>query len=288
MRLKPLVLPAKLSPPRLHSAVPRERLFGELDALRARHAALWIGGMPGAGKTTLIASYCMTRAFPCVWYRFDANDNDLASFFQLLGQAIDAQTSTPKKTRRPVFDAEHLRQPQAFARTWFRSAFAVLPRPIALVFDNLEHAPLPNLPELLACAIEELPEGITLLITSRHAPPTELASARLTGALAVLNEADLQFTANETAAYAEAFDLDPKLVANASIRTSGWAAGLRLLSPTLSVDDVARQRADEDVGAQLLHQAPCLLDRRICRIVRAADADDLDRVPGDRAARHAC
>ena len=177
MRRKPVVLPAKLSPPRLHNAVPRERLFGELDLLRARHAAVWLGGLPGAGKTTLIASYCTTRMLRCVWYRLDANDNDLAGFFQLFGQAIDAQAVTSKKTLRPVFDTVHIRQPSAFARAWFRSAFAMLPRPIALVLDNLEHAALPSLPELLACAIDELPEGITLLMTSRHAPPAELACA---------------------------------------------------------------------------------------------------------------
>ncbi len=238
MRLKPVALPAKLSPPRLHNAVPRERLFAELDALRERHAAVWIGGIPGAGKTTLIASYCTSRMLRCVWYRLDANDNDLAGFFQLYGQAIDAQALTSKTTQRPVFDAEHLRQPRAFARAWFRSAFAVLPRPVALVLDNLEHAALPSLPELLACAIDELPEGITLLMTSRHAPPAELAGARLTGALAAMTEADLQFNTNETAAYAHAFDLDPTLVAKASLRTNGWAAGLRLISPTRSVDGV--------------------------------------------------
>ncbi len=244
MRRKPLVLPAKLSPPRLHNAVPRERLYGELDTLRARHAAVWIGGMPGAGKTTLIASYCQTRKLRCLWYRLDANDNDLAGFFQLFGQAVDVQAPASKKTQRPVFDAEHLHQPRAFARTWFRSTFAVLPRPMVLVLDNLEHAALPSLPELLACAIDELPEGITLLMTSRHAPPAELADARLTGALAVMNEADLQFTANETAAYAQAFDLDPTLVAKASQRTSGWAAGLRLLSSVLDVNVVAARSAN--------------------------------------------
>ena len=50
---------------------------------------------------------------------------------------------------------------------------------------------------------------------------------------------------------------------------------------------VTRQRADQDVRAELLHQALRLLDREVRAVVRAAEADDLQRVPGNRAAGHA-
>ena len=50
---------------------------------------------------------------------------------------------------------------------------------------------------------------------------------------------------------------------------------------------VAGERADHDVGTELLHEPPGLLDRRVGAIVRAADPDDLDRVVADGAARHA-
>ena len=51
---------AKLSAPRLHAAVRRERLFTRLDALRALPAS-WVCGPPGAGKTTLAASWIEAR-----------------------------------------------------------------------------------------------------------------------------------------------------------------------------------------------------------------------------------
>ena len=47
---------AKLTVPRLFSAVPRERLFRVLDERRS-HPLVWISGTPGYGKTTLVASY---------------------------------------------------------------------------------------------------------------------------------------------------------------------------------------------------------------------------------------
>src|SRR5581483_2832465 len=50
---------------------------------------------------------------------------------------------------------------------------------------------------------------------------------------------------------------------------------------------VTRERADQDVRAELLDEALRLLDRGVRPVVRAAEADDLDRVPGDRAADEA-
>ncbi len=268
MRTKPNALPAKLSPPRLQNAVTRERLFKWLDHARADHAAVWMGGVPGAGKTTLVASYLQARALACVWYRFDADDNDLGRVFSLLGQAVDAlspKLQKPKAQKRPAFDVDHARTPRAFAQAWFRHVFAMLPRRMVLVFDNLEHANLHSLPELLACAIDELPDGITLLLTSRNAPPPMLASARMKGTLAVLDEALLQFTTAESADYARAFSLDPSLVAAAALRSNGWAGGLRLLGSGSSGDNA-------DSSATHAADAPLLFDY-FAELVRA-NVDD--------------
>ena len=52
---------AKLTRPRLHNAVARERLFSLLDDARDTHRAICVVGPPGAGKTTLVASWLDAR-----------------------------------------------------------------------------------------------------------------------------------------------------------------------------------------------------------------------------------
>ena len=77
---------AKTTRPAIASAVPRERLFARLDGAPGRTVA-WISGPPGAGKTTLAASYVEARHYRCLWYQVDADDADVATFFHYLGQA---------------------------------------------------------------------------------------------------------------------------------------------------------------------------------------------------------
>jgi ATP/maltotriose-dependent transcriptional regulator MalT len=71
---------AKLTRPRLHGAIARERLFARLDEARAGRPAICVVGPPGAGKTTLVASWLDGRGFPGIWYQIDPGDADLATF----------------------------------------------------------------------------------------------------------------------------------------------------------------------------------------------------------------
>ena len=245
--------PAKLNPPRVPHAVARERLFAWLDA----HAAwplTWLSGAPGAGKTMLAASYLLARRRAFIWYRLDNDDNDIGQFFATLGQAVEALAGKP--VPRPAFSAELSSQPQRYARSWFRSVLAKLPWPLVWVFDNFEQAALPTLPLLLAGAIDELPTGVTLLVTCRHAPTSEFAQARLAGTLAELAPGELAFNADEAGLYAQTQGLDPARMKQAAQRVGGWAAGMRLLG-----NDPAAAPGNGTPQALFDYLAGLLLDR---------------------------
>ena len=90
---------AKLTRPRLFDPVPRARLFRLLDAACSQPIT-WVGAPPGAGKTTLIASYLEARKAPLLWYQLDAGDADPATFFWYLVE-LAQQLKRPKAARRP-------------------------------------------------------------------------------------------------------------------------------------------------------------------------------------------
>src|ERR1044072_7525275 len=132
MAQKRVALPAKLTLPRLYAPVERARLYEELDAARA-HPVIWITAPPGSGKTTLAAAYLKSRDCPTMWYQMDAGDSDPAAFCYFLSLARSA-VSPPPKPALPTLSAAHLRNLPGFARVYFRSLYAGLKTPCALVF----------------------------------------------------------------------------------------------------------------------------------------------------------
>ena len=60
---------AKITRPTSVGTLTRPRLFRLLDGGKHKQVS-WVWGPPGAGKTTLVASYLTTRN-PTLWYQVD-------------------------------------------------------------------------------------------------------------------------------------------------------------------------------------------------------------------------
>jgi LuxR family transcriptional regulator, maltose regulon positive regulatory protein len=220
---------AKLSRPRLHNAVARERLFRLLDA-KGAHPVVWVTGPPGSGKTTLVASYLETSSAPAIWYLLDTGDSDPAAFIDYLAQAVRGASRSSGKPL-PFLTEEYLPDLEQFARRFMRGAFARLAEGTLLVLDNYhEIAADSALHRMLHAAIAEIPPNGNLIVIGRTQPPPVFARARAAGTLEVLDWDELRLQPDETAAIVAGRNvIDAKAAAAIHEKSGGWVAGVRLL-----------------------------------------------------------
>jgi DNA-binding SARP family transcriptional activator len=215
---------AKLTRPKSHRVLRRERLFSLIEQARER-PLVWIAGAPGAGKSTLLASYVDARKGRAAWYHLDPGDDDIGTFFYYLAQSLPAAGKNAPPL--PQFAPEHRANLAAYARQFFRQYFA---RPALLVLDNYHELPEASVVhEVLDCAVAEIPEGSNIAVISRGGPPRRFARHRLAEKLALIDGEELRTSLEETRAIAALrHDLDAEAVARIHELSRGWAAGLAL------------------------------------------------------------
>lgn len=231
---------AKLTRPRLHKAVARERLFSRLDEAKEHSPAICVIGPPGAGKTTLVASWLDARAMKGIWYQVDAGDVDLATFFYYLGHATWAFT---RKGQRPLplLAPEYLHDVEGFSRRFFRGLFSRLPHGAALVLDNYQEV-RQELPfhQLIAQAVDEVPKDMTLIAISRRAPPETYSRLVANENVQLVEWEDLKLTFTEALSIAQRKgQFDVSLVRRMHAQADGWAAGLTLMLERAHTDSAS-------------------------------------------------
>ncbi len=223
---------AKITRPVPSGCLPRTRLFRLVDRSCRKGSLVWVCGPPGCGKTTLVSSYLEARNIPALWYRVDAGDDDLASFFYYLGVA--AKRAAPRMRKPlPLLTPEYLTGIQEFNRLFFENLFARLSPARALVFDDYQEIPAKSsLHDVIVTGLSRVPEGTTVFLVSRGDPPPAFARFRVNNRLETIGWEDLRLTLGECGKIARR--RGEKRHSDKGIRdlhdtTDGWVAGLVLM-----------------------------------------------------------
>lgn len=262
----PPLLETKLHPPRLPAGIiERTRLLTQLDTCLAYKLTLLVAPA-GFGKSTLVnqwlAAHSACLSLPAAsWISLDGSDNDPLRFWRsvmtvcqrLLGQERRTEGQATLAVLTAPLHAPFDALPLGIALTRLLNALADPSSGGLLVLDDYHTISEPLIHETLAFFVDHLPPNIHVLLLSRTEPDLPLLHWRAKGELYELHGADLRFSLDETTAYLR--QSLPVSLSEAALRKldnslEGWAAGLRLLSLTLSAwrNEAAIEQALLELG----------------------------------------
>ena len=231
---------AKTTHPKTSGLYHRERLFRLLDE-HNDVPVTWISAPAGSGKTALVASYLADRKLKSIWYRVDEGDGDIAAFFYYMGLA--AKKAAPRKRwLLPMLTPEYLLGIQTFILRYFENLCNRLKPPFRIVLDNYQLADSQSdFNDVISRGIDLLPDGITMIVTSRRPPPPRFTRLRVAGRIRMVQAEDILFNLDETKelirlkGYRKSSESTVRRIHE---RTRGWAAGLVLLTDQLAGQDL--------------------------------------------------
>lgn len=222
------LLGSKLEPPDPPPGlVERPRLGRVLDA--GRHAPITlVNAPPGWGKSVLLSRWARVTGFRVGW--FGVEDGDDPRFWSYLRAALN---SAGRFERDALPSPDEAPQEVFLAR--LAAVLADLREPVTVVLDDFHRIRDPRVLKGLEYLVQHAGRALRMVIVTRGGPGPPLTRLRLTGAVTVLQAAELCFTVAETVELLAALGLElPDRYTRILLRrTEGWPAGLRLAAMSM-------------------------------------------------------
>jgi LuxR family maltose regulon positive regulatory protein len=225
-------LGTKSSVPRVpERLVRRSRLDTLLSDGERRHVTL-VSAPPGAGKTTLVATWLRSRAqHDVVPLTVDSRDNERDRFSGVVVAALTEAGAVPSEPSRGSRAGTMLLD-VAFEHLERRRDRCVL------VLDDVQELTSPDAVNTLNYLVERAPACLDVVLCSRADPPIRLGRLRLEDRLGAIRNEDLAFDLTETFELlsAHGLRLSRSQVRALWSRTQGWVAGLCLAAAALRTE----------------------------------------------------
>lgn len=210
--------------------VQRERLYQLLDA-SGGYGAVWLCAAGGYGKTTLARAWAAARETVLLTVSLPESGTTCGEMFYCLREAAQERLH-PDASALPLLNPEYSGAPELFAHTFARRLADLAPT--VLLIDDVHHTGANQTTHRVFAALAEELAGtrVRLLIASRAEPPPDWARLRGQNGLLVVDERQLAFDLEETAALLRAHGLvgiSPETPEHWHSLTRGWPAGLMLL-----------------------------------------------------------
>jgi ATP/maltotriose-dependent transcriptional regulator MalT/DNA-binding SARP family transcriptional activator len=218
---------AKITRPEVSGTLFRQRLF-HLIQQAEKSPVIWVSGPPGAGKTSLLSSYITSRNAPCLWYKIDSGDTDLASFFKYMAQA--SKKSNGRTNELPVFNNNNGIDTAEFTRDFFAKIYSNTEERSYLVFDNYQEISEEILlHELLVDTFNLMPESVRVIIISRKEPFSKFSRLHANRRMDFIDWQDIRFTRDEFQDVVSQWgfgDIPKQILDSTYYKMDGWIAGL--------------------------------------------------------------